>query len=163
MEYIYGAMLLHSAGKKITEQNIKKVLDLEKELYKENTYNRFGKAVLLHRFTLKKLLMKLIQENKTIVGIGAPAKGNTLLNYCNITPDILSYIAEYSSLKIGKYSPGKHIPVVDESRLIEDQPEYALFLVWNLADRVIPKLREKGYKGKFIIPLPEVMVVEDGF
>ena len=67
---------------------------------------------------------------------------------------MIEYLAEKSALKIGLYSPGMHIPVVDESRLCEDQPEAALLLSWNLADELIPKFQQMGFRGKFIVPNP---------
>ena len=94
-----------------------------------------------------------------IVGVSAPAKGNTLLNYCGIGGDLIDYIAEVEgSAKIGRFTPGTHIPVVGEGRLIEEQPDYALLLAWNWKDQIKKSLRDKGYKNRFIIPLPEVVI-----
>ena len=64
------------------------------------------------------------------------------------------------SHKIGKYMPGTLIPVVEESKLYEDQPEYALLLSWHIADELVPKIKEKGFKGDFIVPLPEPKLFE---
>lgn len=64
------------------------------------------------------------------------------------------------SYKVGKYMPGTLVPVIDETRLFEDQPEFALLLSWHIADELIPKLRERGFKGKFIVPLPEPHIVD---
>jgi hypothetical protein len=69
---------------------------------------------------------------------------------------ILDYVAEIKgSLKIGKYLPGTVIPVVEESRMLDEQPEFALILSWHIADELAAKLRQRGYKGRFIAPLPE--------
>jgi len=103
---------------------------------------------------LKTLLFDLKRKGKRIVGVSAPAKGNTLLNYCKIGPETLDYLTEISPLKIGKYSPGQHIPVVHDDRLIEDQPEYALILACNFKKNIIKAVKAKGYRGKFIIPYP---------
>ena len=94
-----------------------------------------------------------------IVGVSAPAKGNTLLNYCGIGRELIDYIAEVEgSRKLGRFCPGSHIPVVEESRLLEDQPDYALILAWNWAPEIKKSLRAKGYKNRFIIPIPDVVI-----
>jgi hypothetical protein len=93
------------------------------------------------------------------VGISAPARSSTILNYCLIGPDLLDYIAETGKLKIGRYSPGMHIPIVAETQLYVDQPDYALLLSWHLKDDIVPKIRDKGYRGKFITPLPSVEII----
>lgn len=75
-------------------------------------------------------------------------------------PDLLQYVAEQpQSLKVGLYMLGTHIPVVDERRVLEEQPEYALLLSWHIAEGIVPKLRAKGYRGKFIVPLPEPSIL----
>ena len=76
-------------------------------------------------------------------------------NFCKIDKEIIDCLLEYGSLKIGTYSPGMHISIKDESILFEEpQPTHALVLAWNIKDIIIPKLREKGFNGKFIIPVP---------
>lgn len=95
-----------------------------------------------------------------IYGIGAPSRATTYIHYCGLDETILDCVCEIKgSNKIGKYIPGTAIPVVDEEKLYQDQPEYALLLSWHLADELIPKIREKGFKGQFIQPLPEVKVI----
>lgn len=100
------------------------------------------------------LLKDLKQQGKTIVGYGAPAKGNTLLNYYGIGTDILEYLTEELPSKIGFYSPGMHIPVVKTAQMREDQPDFVLLLAWNYKDVILKKeqiFRDKG--GKFIMPI----------
>ena len=95
------------------------------------------------------------------MGVGAPAKGNTLLNFCKIGTETIDCLLEYDSLKIGAYSPGMHIPIKDEQLIFQEpQPEYALILAWNLKDIIVPKLRVRGYRGKFIIPVPTPHIVD---
>ena len=107
------------------------------------------------------MLSNLKAAGMRIAGVCASAKGNTLLNYCKIGTDTLDYISEASELKIGKYSPGMHIPVVSDDVLVKDQPEYALMLACNFHGSIIPILRRKGYKGKFILPWPHVQIYKD--
>ena len=106
------------------------------------------------------LLFSLKNEGKTIVGVSAPAKGMTLLNYCGIDKDMLDVITEKSELKIGRFSPGKHIPIVPDSYLLDKQPDYVLLLAWNFADEIMNNLNEyKQRGGKFIIPIPVPRIV----
>jgi len=105
-------------------------------------------------------LVKLNAAGKQIVGIGAPAKGNTLLNYCKISSYLLEYLTEKAPEKIGLSSPGMQIPVVPESRLFEDAPDYGLILAWNLKTEIMENLSEYGRKGgKFIVPIPEITII----
>src|SRR3989338_1497618 len=136
--------------------NVNKLLENEREngLFNKKTYLDFGKKIINHKFEIQEMLRNIKKNGKKIVGIGAPAKGNTLLNYCNINTDILNYIVEKSDLKIGMYTPGTHIKVVDEKLLFEEQPDYGFLLSWNIADELIPKLKKLGYNGKIIVPLP---------
>lgn len=128
-------------------------------LHKKETFLQFARRVYKHRDALRLILIGAKKEGKRVVGIGAPAKGNTLLNFCGITPDSVDCLLEKSDLKIGLFAPGSRIPVLSEEKLFEDQPEYALLLSWNLSEELIPKLRARGYKGKFIIPFPRITVV----
>jgi hypothetical protein len=91
-----------------------------------------------------------------VVGIGAPSRGTILINYLGLNHDDIKCVAEREgSLKIGRYIPGTRIPVVAEDWALEQNPDYALILSWHMADAIMQAWRAKGYKGKFIIPLPE--------
>jgi len=124
-----------------------------------NNYEEFARRVQSHRAELKNLLVKIKGQGERIVGVTYPARAVTLLQYCQIGPDILDYVTEGSELKVGKFTPGSHIKIVDESVIFEDQPDYGLLLSWHLSDEVISKFRARGYKGKFIIPLPTPRIV----
>jgi hypothetical protein len=120
----------------------------------------FKQQVILSKLQLHKLFSEIKANNARIFGISAPSRASTLINYVGVDDGILDCVVEIAgSLKIGKYMPGTIIPVVDERRLYEEQPEYALLLSWHIADELIHNLRRRGYKGKFIIPLKEVRVV----
>jgi hypothetical protein len=91
---------------------------------------------------------------------GAPSRASTLINYVGLDDGVLDCVLEVSSShKLNRYIPGTRIPVLDEKKLFEDPPEYALLLSWHIADELIPILRRKGFKGKFIVPLPVPRVV----
>ncbi len=87
-------------------------------------------------------------------------KASTLLNFYGVTSDVVEYLAEVNELKVGTVTPGVRIPVVHEDEVFQNQPDYAMILSWNMADAIMPKYREAGYTGKFILPVPEVKVVE---
>ncbi len=142
--------------------SVKEILEQEEKynLNSHETFNDFRDRVYENRRKLKKLLHDIKSQGYHIVGIGAPAKGTTLLNFCKIDSSILDYLVETNELKVGKYSPGMHIKILDESVFFKEQPEYALLLPWNIKDDIIPKLRSKGYKGKIIVPNPEPHIVE---
>jgi C-methyltransferase C-terminal domain/Methyltransferase domain/Putative zinc binding domain len=120
----------------------------------------FKSRVVQSKLDLYALLKGIKQQGHRIYGIGAPSRASTLITYVGLDDGILDCVLEIQgSLKIGKYMPGTLIPVVEESRLYADQPEYALLLSWHIADELIPKLRQKGYRGKFIRPLPVPAIV----
>ena len=155
----HGGSIRVYAAKKGSHQVAPAVLKLIKEeeevgLYKLETFVDYGKKVRQNKLILLEMIVKIRREGSRIVGIGAPAKGNTLLNYCCLDSDLVDYLVEKSALKIGLFAPGTRIPVVAEARLIEERPEYALLLSWNIADELIPKIRAQGYQGKFIVPNP---------
>ena len=121
---------------------------------------RFKDRVVRSKLELYGPLRGIKQQGHRIFGIGAPSRASTLINYVGLDDGILDCVLEIKgSLKIGKYMPGTLIPVLEESRLYADQPEYVLLLSWHIADELIPKLRQKGYKGKYICPLPAPEIV----
>jgi hypothetical protein len=115
---------------------------------------RFRQEVMLSKLRLLAILAD-VKSGARVCGISAPSRASTLVTYLGLDDAIVDYVVEIQgSLKIGKYMPGTLIPVVEESRLFEDQPEYAIIFSWHIAEELVPKLRERGYKGKFIVPLP---------
>lgn len=134
----------------------------EKErIYSHNTLNNFAESVQQNRDELLWTLLSLKHENKKIVAVSAPAKGMTLLNYCKIGENILDFVTEKSKLKIGRFTPGLHIPVKSDESLLDEKPDYALLLAWNFADEIIKNnsfFLKNG--GKFIIPLPKPIIVD---
>jgi hypothetical protein len=105
-------------------------------------------------------LYNLKKTGKRIVGIGAPSRASTLINYLGLDVDVIDYICEVeNSLKLDKFMPGTKIPVVLEKRLFEEQPDYAILFSWHIASDLVPKIKQLGFKGKIIIPLPNFTVV----
>ncbi|KIL97758.1 putative methyltransferase [Paramagnetospirillum magnetotacticum MS-1] len=123
-------------------------------------YRAFAKRVEAIREELHAAFAGFKAAGKTVVGYGAPAKGNTLLSYIGFGPEQLAYIADKSPLKQGRVTPGTHIPVVGPERLLADQPDYVLLLAWNFADEILVEQAEyRARGGKFILPVPEVKIV----
>jgi hypothetical protein len=98
--------------------------------------------------------------NKRVAAYGAPAKGNTLLNYCNIGTDLVSYTVDKSPLKVGLYTPGMHLPVYGVDTLAKDQPDYVLLLAWNYAKEVLRNQKQYlDQGGHFLMPIPKPEVL----
>ncbi|HUF46334.1 MAG TPA: class I SAM-dependent methyltransferase [Vicinamibacterales bacterium] len=134
--------------------------ELEAGLFDPATYDAFRQRVEKLRLDLCALLNDLKQAGRRIAGYGAPAKGNTLLNYCGIGPDTLDFLADRNRLKHGLYSPGMHIPIVPAEEVLKQQPDYLLILAWNFADEI--RLQQEEFRrrgGQFILPIPEPVVV----
>ena len=122
-------------------------------------YRSFGKKVKRTKRELLQCLIRAKEAGKTIVGYGAPGKGNTLLNYCGIGPDFLDYTVDRNPYKHGRFTPGTHIPIFPPDKIRETRPDYVLILPWNLRSEIIEQtsfIREWG--GQFIIPIPEATV-----
>jgi hypothetical protein len=120
----------------------------------------FKRRVVISKLKLQKLLLDVKERGDRIYGIGAPSRASTLINYVGIDEGILDCVLEVKgSHKIGKYMPGTLIPVLEEARLFEDQPEYALLLSWHISEELMHTLRKKGFRGNFIVPLPTPRIV----
>ncbi len=129
-------------------------------LFVPTTYDAFRERVELHRGELVHILRELKADGRRIVGYGASARGNTLLNYYGIGVETLDYIVDRNPLKQGLYSPGMHIPVEGVERLARDDPDYVLVIAWNFVDEIASQQEEYLRRGgRFIVPIPEPRVV----
>ncbi len=123
-------------------------------------YLQFSDRVMSTKRKLLSFLIELKDTGKTIVGYGAPAKGNTLLNYCGIRTDLLDYTCDRSPHKQGLFLPGTHIPIYHPDKIAETKPDYVLILPWNLKDEIRSQLSYiRDWGGKFVVPIPEVEVL----
>ena len=120
----------------------------------------FHRRTAASKIGLLEMIAGIKADGHRIVGISAPSRASTLVTYTGIDEEMMDSVLEISgSRKIGKYLPGTLIPVVEEQVLFDEQPEYALMLAWHIGEELAPKLRAKGYRGKFIIPLPEPKII----
>jgi hypothetical protein len=124
------------------------------------TYEKFSENVRDTKRHLLDFLIRAKREGKTVVGYGAPAKGNTLLNYCGIRTDFLDYTVDRSPHKQGLFLPGTRIPVHAPDHIRQTRPDYILILPWNIKDEVIEQMSHvREWGGKFVVPIPRVEVI----
>jgi SAM-dependent methyltransferase len=128
-------------------------------LLRLETYAAFAEQVSATKRKLLSFLIEAKEQGGTIVGYGAPGKGNTLLNYCAIRRDFLDYTVDRNPYKHGKYLPGTHIPIFPPEKIAETKPDYVLILPWNLRDEIVKQLAYiRDWGAKFIVPIPDVSV-----
>ncbi|HEV2392832.1 MAG TPA: class I SAM-dependent methyltransferase [Verrucomicrobiae bacterium] len=150
------------AGAHARQRSVEQLLTQEKRKGMDAPayYEGFAQRVLELKRSLLDLLLQARQQGKSIAAYGASAKGSTLLNFFGLDKAALEFVADRSTYKQGRLTPGTHIPIVPAERLLERRPDYTLLLTWNFADEILEQqsaYREKG--GKFIIPIPAVSVV----
>jgi hypothetical protein len=136
------------------------VLAAERAVLNDDALERFRRGVVASKLGLYALLKDVKARGEHVYGIGAPSRASTLINYVGLDDGILDCVLEIEgSHKIGKYVPGTLIPVLNERKLNEDQPEHALLLSWHIADELMPKLTAGGFRGDYIVPLPTPRIV----
>ncbi|MDO8836193.1 MAG: class I SAM-dependent methyltransferase [Vicinamibacterales bacterium] len=160
-----GSFVLYVAREhspKPTKDTVQIAIEREEQagLFALDTYRQFSKRVENNARDLVALLRSLRAEKKVIYALGAPVKGSTLMNYCGIGPDLVTAAVEVNHFKIGRLTPGTHIPVIAESQ-VQRPPDYYLVLAWNFLDYFIQTHQDYLQAGgKFIVPNPEVGIVD---
>ncbi|OGE30456.1 methyltransferase [Candidatus Daviesbacteria bacterium RIFCSPHIGHO2_02_FULL_36_13] len=150
-------------GKKVNP-SVKRLLQYEKKfgLGKLSTFQKFADRVKKARLEFMDFLIKTKKTGKLVVGNSCPARASTLLNYYGVDSELLPYIAEQStSLKLNKFLPGKHIPIINNQRLIDEQPNFVVILAWHYAKPIMEQLKKRGLKSDFVIPLPDFQIVKN--
>lgn len=159
-----GSIRVYAAakGRYPVKDSVARLLEEEKPVVTdESSLAKFKDRTTLSKLELNALLRDIKKKGEKIYGISAPSRASTLINYTGLDDGILECVLEVKgSHKIGKYIPGTLIPILDESILFKDNPEYALILSWHIADELMPKLRQKGFKGRFIVPLPSPRIID---
>ena len=143
--------------------NVLKMREKEKAagLASIESYKGVADKVKQTKRDLLRFLIGVREEGKSIVGYGAPAKGNTLLNYCGISTDFIDYTVDLSPHKQGLFLPGSRIPILAPETIFETKPDYILVLPWNLEEEIIGQMSAiRDWGGKFVIPIPEVRIVD---
>ena len=143
------------------KESVKNLIKKENDigLHDYSTYLGFSKKIENIKKKLNEFLEKSRLEGRSVVCYGAPAKGNTLLNYCKINPDHIEYTVDLSPHKQGLFLPGTHLPIKSPSIIKETKPDYIIILPWNLKDEIMEQMKDiKEWGGKFVIPIPEVKI-----
>jgi len=158
-------LVCHNDDARETTQAVTSLMALERTrgLDRVETYEAFGEQV---RETKRKLITFLIdaaRSGKRVAGYGAPGKGNTLLNYCGIRSDFVEFVVDRNPYKHGKFLPGTRIPIFAPSMIEKTKPDYVLILPWNIKEEIMAQMAHvRSWGGRFVIPIPEVTVLNRG-
>ncbi|MFM1815011.1 MAG: hypothetical protein RLZ98_1706 [Pseudomonadota bacterium] len=155
--------LRHAAAAGVVSPRVQSLIERETlfGLTRMETYTDFEMAVRNLKQELLQLLTGLKQQGRSIVGYGAPGKGNTLLNYCGIGPDILDFTVDRNPYKHGRFTPGRRVPIHAPEALEAARPDYVFILPWNLKTEIMAQLDFiSSWGGKFIVPVPRPMIVD---
>lgn len=161
-----GNIRLHvtkGKNRKVSE-NVIRLLQLEEQsgLYSFDTYMKFAERVKKAKKDFMNFISEIKTDGKIVVGNSCPGRSVTLLNYYGVDKEMIPYIAEQpTSLKLGMFLPGKHIPILNNEILLKEQPDYVILLAWHLAEPIMKQLKTRGLKSNFIIPLPDLKIVKN--
>jgi hypothetical protein len=150
-------------GSKPVENSVDELRARERNagLERMDIYESFEERTREAKRGLLEFLVRAKREGKSIVGYGAAAKGNTLLNYCGIRSDFLDYVVDRSPHKQGLFLPGTHLPILEPGAVSETKPDYLLILPWNLRDEIMEQMSHVRSLGcKFVVPIPETTVYD---
>ena len=126
-----------------------------------DAYAAFDEKVRATKRNLLRFLIKAKRQKKSIVGYGAAAKGNTLLNYCGIRGDFVDYVVDRSPHKQGRFLPGTHLPILSPDKIFQTKPDYLLILPWNLQNEVVEQMKGiREWGGRFVVPIPDVRILD---
>lgn len=149
-------------GKQVST-NVIKLVDNEKKmgLFENLIWKNFKKNIEKSKSDLMELALDINSKGQRLVGKSCPGRCSTLINYTGLGVELMPYIAEQpTSLKLGKYLPGKHIPIVDDDILFKENPDFVIIFAWHYGAQIANNLRGRGLKSKFILPLPQVSIME---
>ncbi len=147
---------------KSVSDNVKKLIQKEIKFGCNNieNYQKFQEKVEKIKENVRGFFIQAMNQKKSVVGYGAPAKGNTLLNYCAIDNTLMKFTVDLSKYKQGLFLPGTHIPIYDPEKIKDVKPDYVFILPWNLKDEIIVQLKFiREWGGKFVVPIPEVKIL----
>jgi hypothetical protein len=150
-------------GKHKISPNVKNLLKEEERvgLFKPSSWARFRDNINESKHKFLELALKAKKEGKKVVADSAPTRGVVVMNYFNLSKDLLPYVSQLPGTeKVGKYMPGTHNPIVSNEIILKDKPDYILILAWHFADYIIKNWKAKGVKAKFIVPLPKFKIID---
>ena len=153
----------HDDEEFLISNNVELLIQKEQKfgLDKIETYVNFQQNINHLKNSLHKFFVSTKKENKTIVGFGAPAKGNTLLNFCKIGTNFLDYVVDNNPHKQGLFLPGTHIPIFSPQKIYETKPDYLIILPWNLKNEIIEQTNFiKKWGGKHVLLIPEIEIIK---
>jgi hypothetical protein len=145
------------------KSSVKNLLEQERRfgLDRPERYTTFREQSERVKLDLLELAVQCKRKGISFVGNSCPGRCSTLLNYCGIDRTLMPYICEQpTSLKLGLYLPGQHIPIVDNQRLIDEQPDYVVLLAWHYGEPISQQLRARGLRSKLVVPLPELRIIQ---
>lgn len=142
------------------QTSVKSIFDEETKTSHNKVFSKFKDKIIDSKMKLLNMIRLIKQKKQKIYGIGAPSRASTLICYTGIDDGLIDCVLEVTgSYKLNKYMPGTRIPILDEKKLFKDQPEYVLLLSWHISDGLIKILKKKGFRGKFIVPLPKPKII----
>jgi hypothetical protein len=148
---------VHVVGARVGELRAR---EQDAGLERVGTYGEFAEAARETKRALLEFLIGAKRQGRKVAGYGAPAKGNTLLNYCGVGTDFIDYTVDRSPHKQGRYLPGTRIPIFAPEKLAETRPDYILILPWNLKDEIVGQMAHaRGWGARFVVPIPRVEVL----
>lgn len=151
-------------GKHEVSARVPALLALEESegLYRPDSWTEFRRNSYQAADDLHNFLVEMKRQGKSVAGVSAPGRATVLLNFAGITPDLLPYLGElHNSLKLGKYVPGCNIPIVNNERIIREQPDAVVLMAWHYAEPIVKRLRREGYRGQIYSPLPKFRCISD--
>jgi hypothetical protein len=153
----------NKSDKKIVHKNVKLQLkkEIEHGLLNKNTYLSFKDNINSIKYNLMNFLVRKKLENKIVIGYGAAAKGNTLINYCGIKKDLIPFVCDAAPSKYGNYLPGSQIPIIQPEKIKTIKPDFILILPWNIKNEIIKQLDYvKEWGCEFLIPIPSLKILK---
>ena len=156
-----GSIRVYAARKGVykVSKNVKKQFQKEKKYLNKKSFVNFKKKVVASKINLFNIIKKIKDRNKKIFGVGAPSRASTLINYLGLDQDIIDCVLEIKgSYKIGNYIPGTKIPILNEDVLYKEKPDFLILFSWHIKNELKKNLKKKGFRGKFIIPLPNPQI-----
>lgn len=135
--------------------------EIDGGLNRIETYTSFSEKARKVKRDVLAFLIEARNAGKKVCGYGAPGKGNTLLNYCAIGPDLLDFTVDRNPYKHGRFTPGQHVPIYPVEMIDQERPDYILILPWNLKDEIVRQMRHVASWGaKFVTPIPTVTIID---